>query len=228
MRQVYISDALLDRVSSRLFLPKNIAVIPNPVGKDWLADVKPFPNEKNITYAGTVEQYKGVGVLLEAFSKLKKEVPDAKLTIIGTGHGEKEYKELAKKLEIIDAINWTGKLPQEEVQKHFDRSFVVVQPSIWEEPFGRTVIEAYARGRAVVASNIGGLRETFKDGTGMLVETGNAEELFVALKKIVSEKENAQKMGVLARSYIEQNFTAEKIARRYINFYDITCPAVLA
>jgi len=220
MHQVYISNALKDRVSSRMSLPENNVVIPNPVGKEWLEDVDAFSTNKNIVYAGTVEQYKGIGVLLESFARLRKDVPEVKLTIIGTGHGVEDYKRFAKNIGIDDAVNWTGKLSQDEVKKHFDQAFVVVQPSIWEEPFGRTVIEAYARGRAVVASNIGGLKETFKEGTGALVKPGSVDELYTALRKIVSDKESAQKMGAFARQYVEQNFTAEKIAKRYLDFYE--------
>ena len=221
IRHIYISNALKNRVASRMSLPENNIVIPNPVGREWLSNVDVFPMAKNIVYAGTVEQYKGIGVLLKSFAKLRKDVSGVKLTIIGSGHVEK-YRKFAESIGVADAVNWTGKLSQDEVRKHFDQSFVVVQPSIWEEPFGRTVIEAYARGRAVVASNIGGLKETFKDGTGVLVKPGSVDELYLALKKIVSDKENAQKMGMLARNYVEQNFTAENIAKRYLDFYEHT------
>jgi glycosyltransferase involved in cell wall biosynthesis len=220
-RHVYISNALKNRVASRMSLPKNSVVIPNPVGREWLGGVIDFPIAKNIVYAGTVEQYKGIGVLLEAFAKLRKDISDVKLTIIGSGHVE-NYRRFAESVGVDSAVNWTGKLPQDKVREYFDQAFVIVQPSIWEEPFGRTVIEAYARGRAVVASNIGGLKETFAEGTGALVAPGNVNELYLALKKIISDRENAQKMGTLARSYVEQNFTAENIAKRYLDFYEHT------
>jgi glycosyltransferase involved in cell wall biosynthesis len=42
----------------------------------------------------------------------------------------------------------------------------------------------------------------------------------LALKKIISDRENAQKMGTLARNYVEQNFTAENIAGKYLDFYN--------
>jgi glycosyltransferase involved in cell wall biosynthesis len=205
-----------------LHLPENNIVIPNPVGSEWLGDVASFPTTKNIVYAGTVEQYKGIDVLLESFAKLRKDVSDVKLTIIGSGHIDK-YRGFAESIGIADAVNWTGKLPQNKVREYFDQSFVVVQPSIWEEPFGRTVIEAYARSRAVVASSIGGLKETFMEGTGILVKSGDVDELYLALKQIISNKENAQKMGELGRNYVEQNFTAEKIAKKYIDFYLSGC-----
>jgi glycosyltransferase involved in cell wall biosynthesis len=218
VRHVYISNALKERVASRLHLPENNIVIPNPVGREWLGDVAAFPTIKNIVYAGTVEQYKGIGILLESFAKLRKDVSDVRLTIIGSGHVDK-YHGFAESIGIADAVNWTGKLPQNKVREYFDQSFVVVQPSIWEEPFGRTVIEAYARGRAVVASSIGGIKETFAEGTGVLVKPGDVDELYLALKQIVSNKENAQKMGALARNYVEQNFTAKIIAQKYVEFY---------
>lgn len=215
--QIYISEALRARVASRLELPKNTAVIPNPISPDWLSPIKQV-SEKKIVYAGTVDDYKGIKVLIDAFAKLYETQKDTELIIIGKGKID-AYKKYVAENCIDILIQFVGKKSQAEVKQYFDSALAVVQPSIWEEPFGRTIIEAYARGRAIVASDIGGIKETFKEGTGYLVKPGSVEELYEALKKVVENQEAAQKMGELGRAYVEQNFTAPIIAQRYLDFY---------
>jgi glycosyltransferase involved in cell wall biosynthesis len=215
--QVYISEALRQRVSSRLKLPQNTTVIPNPISPDWLTPIKPIAGKK-IVYAGTVEDYKGIKVLIDAFARLQTREKDVELVIIGKGKIE-QYKKNITENCIDISIQFVGKKTQEEVKQYFDDAMVVVQPSIWEEPFGRTIIEAYARGRAVVASDIGGIKETFKEGTGYLVKPGSVDELSVALKKVIENKKEAQRMGENGRAHVEQNFTAQIIAQKYVEFH---------
>ncbi|MDO8512213.1 MAG: glycosyltransferase family 4 protein [bacterium] len=251
--QIYISEALRSRVVSRLELPKNTAVISNPVSPDWLQPImSQFPPLLNgaagspktsseclrgcqrrhisavlggggfrnkIVYAGTVDDYKGVKILIDAFAKFQKIEKDVELIIIGKGKIAEYQKYIAQNCIDI-SIQFVGKKTQEEVREYFDEALVIVQPSIWEEPFGRTIIEAYARGRAVVASNVGGIKETFKEGTGYLVKPGSVDELHLALKKIVENKEETQKMGEIGRAYVEQNFTAQIVAQKYLDYYN--------
>ncbi len=215
--QVYISEALRKRVASRLELSVNSRVIHNPVSNEWfkpLVGEKPIPR---ITYIGTVESYKGISLLIQAFARCSKTVPKASLQIIGSGRDLDRYKKLAKDLG-TSKILFSGRLGQQDVIKQIDQSLAVVQPSLWEEPFGRTIIEAYARGKAVIASETGGLKETFKEGTGFLVKP-SVEEIGDALKIIFTHPDDAMRMGVIGRKYAEENFTARKIGQQYLNFY---------
>jgi glycosyltransferase involved in cell wall biosynthesis len=217
INQIYTSESLHARVATRLLLPENTAIISNPISPDWLAPIKPI-NGKKIVYAGTVDDYKGVKVLIDAFAKLQEAEKEVELIILGKGKIE-QYKKYIAENYIDISIQFVGKKTQEEVKHYFDEAMVVVQPSIWEEPFGRTVIEAYARGRAVVASNVGGIREIFDTETGYLVKPGSVDELCAALKNIISNQAGAQKMGELGRAYVENNFTAQKIVQKHLDYY---------
>ncbi len=216
---VYISESLRNRISSRFVLPENITIIPNPVNPLWLqspqVDIK---DNKAVVYAGTVDDYKGVNVLLEAFARLYSETKNIELIIVGNGKIDKYKKKIAGKFLDLPVV-FTGKATQEGVKKYFDQALVVVQPSVWEEPFGRTIIEAYARGRAVVASDIGGIKETFKEGTGKLVAPSDVAGLYSGLKEIISNPEEAKIMGDLGRKHVVENFTEEIIAKKYEEFY---------
>lgn len=215
---VYISNSLKNRISTRLTIPVNSAVIPNPINQDWLRPVKPMSDGMRILYAGTVEEYKGIRILIDAFSKLKEKFPLAEMRIAGNGKLD-YYKKYAESLGADKSILFLGKLSQDNIIDEFDSASVIVQPSIWEEPFGRTVIEAGARGRAVVASNVGGIKETLQHNGGVLVEPNNAQALAEALINLFSNPQKLNNMGNTGRTNIEQHFSNKTIAEKYINFY---------
>lgn len=196
-KHIYISEALKNRISSRLKIPVSSVVIPNPVGDGWLAPVKESGKNPLIIYAGTVEKYKGIEVLNDAFKKVLEKIPNAHLKIIGG----KEKKD------------------QSYVRQRFDEAWVVVQPSLWEEPFGRTVIEGMARGRAVVASNIGGLKEIVTENCGKLVPPGNPEKLAESLLEILTDSEKRKAMGEAGRKRVEENYSGKIVGQKYLEFY---------
>lgn len=215
--QIYISNSLKSKISTRLTVGENSVVIANPVAPEWLSPVVPVL-KKRITYAGTVDDYKGLGVLIEAFRVVGEIERDAELFLVGKGNIEKYQRQISR-FDRLPRIFFTEKQSQEKVQQYFDESAVIVQPSIWEEPFGRTIIEAYARGRAVVASGVGGIKETFKEGTGFLVQPGKSDELAKALLNVIRNISDSQKMGHLGRVHVEKNYLPNKIAQNHIDFY---------
>ncbi len=214
---LYISASLRDRIATRMPLPPSTAVIQNPVSEAWLQPPLPTPESLHVVYAGTVESYKGIDTLLQAWRELT-DVPGAHLDIIGTGVVE-HYTAKARALGIAASVSFLGKLPPERVREHVDRARVVVQPSLWEEPFGRTVIEAYARGRAVVASDIGGLKDLVSDDTGIRVPSGDAHALAQALRHFLADATAAAACGRAGRARVEREFTAHAVSEQYETFY---------
>lgn len=215
---VYISAALRDRISTRLTIPPSATVIPNPIGPEWLADASTLPTPPRAVYAGTVESQKGIAILLKAWSLLVRELPESELEIIGTGDID-GYERMARTLGITSRVRFVGKVPPNEVRQHFDAAQVIVQPSLWEEPFGRTVLEAYARGKPVVASDTGGLKDLVTAETGALVPPGDVSSLTRALKRFLTDASYASACGKAGRLRVEREFTADRIAAQYETFY---------
>ncbi|MGG6440156.1 glycosyltransferase family 4 protein [Saccharococcus caldoxylosilyticus] len=108
-----------------------------------------------IGYFGQLEKNKGVELLLRVVSELDSSVVK-KVIICGTGKEESSLKDWIKK---DSRIIFKGKIPHEQVQKLMAQIDLTVVPSIWEEPFGRVIIESYAQGTPVIASNVGGIPE---------------------------------------------------------------------
>jgi glycosyltransferase involved in cell wall biosynthesis len=215
---VYISRALQGRIATRMAIPPHTEVIPNPVGAEWLAPPVPYPAAPRAVYAGTVESYKGIGVLLDAFATVLRELSRAELEIIGAGDIS-GYGKQAARLGIAESVRFLEKLPPAQVRERFDAARVVVQPSLWEEPFGRTVIEAYARSRPVIASDTGGLHDTVSAQTGILVPPRDVSALATALRRLLSDTEEARSFGAAGRARVERQFATDQVAEQYEQFY---------
>src|SRR5712664_847963 len=95
----------------------------------------------------------GVDVLLDAFARLRRQVPNARLALVGEGDDASSYEARARDLGIAQAITFRGVLGGAALVDAFQRASVVVLPSLTEaESFGMVLIEAMACGTPVVAS----------------------------------------------------------------------------
>ncbi len=129
-------------------------------------------------FIGRIEPEKGIEVLLKATTGLGG---DWRLRI--AGRGETAYVARLRRAFPDPRIDWLG---QVEIEAFYDGVDVVVAPAIWAEPFGRTVVEALARGRGVIASRIGGLPEAAAGGGQVkLVAPGDAGALAGGLRAVI-------------------------------------------
>lgn len=139
------------------------------------------PDEKtaypSIVWVGRVRKTKGVALAVEAFARVVKALPEARLTIIGTGDYEAELRALIAAKGLNGSVTLTGYLSEEEMRNHLQRAWVLTYPSP-KEGWGLCVIEAGACGTPSVASDSPGLCEAVKDGvTGFLVLHGDVAAL---------------------------------------------------
>ena len=142
----------------------------------------------SILYLGRIKKYKSINHLICAFDRVLKNIPNAKLNIVGSGDYLDALKALSNKLNLGDKITFAGYVSEEKKVEYLRRSHVAVYPSL-KEGWGLTNIEANACGTAVIAANSPGLRDSVKDGeTGFLYEYGNIDQLAEKLEKILSDK----------------------------------------
>ena len=114
-------------------------------------------------------------------------------------------------------INFCGWVVGEELDRLYDSASAVIIPSRWEG-FGLVALEAMARGKAVIASNVGGLKYVVKDGmTGVLFDTKNMDETLQYLS-IVSE-ESLREMGSNGRDRYLASFTGRKMNEAILDAY---------
>jgi len=153
---------------------------------------------------GRLKKYKSIDHLLEAFVIVNKELPDARLIIVGDGDDKGRLMSLAQNLGIAGEVTFTGFVSEEEKVKHLNEMHVAVNTSA-KEGWGLTVIEANACGTPTVASNVEGLRDAVVDGeTGLLYEYGNREQLAEKILLLLRDRHLRQRLTDNALRHSEQ------------------------
>ena len=179
----------------------------------------PLPERPVALFVGVLERYKAVDVLAEAWRLAASQVPEATLHIVGRG----TLREVPTRLlaDLPRQTRWTEALPAAEVARALDESTLLVLPSR-SEGLGRVVVEAFCRGRGVVASNVGGIPDLVTDGeTGVLVPPGDASALAGALVRVLQDRELAERLGSAARIAVQPWLaTPEEYARQIRDLVD--------
>ena len=179
------------------------------------------PDTPVLSLVGRLTRIKGQTLLLDALAATKPR--RLALLLVGSDQGRTEYTEELKRLIAKLPPGFTVKIVQSspDMPETYAISDIVVSPSLVPEAFGRTIPEAQAMERVVVAAGHGGACETIDDGkTGFLFPAGDARALAGLLEKLLDmpqEKldEVRRRAGVAAR----QNFSAEKMCAATIGLY---------
>jgi len=162
------------------------------------------PKENRIVFVGRVVPEKGVLELVQALSRVLRQHTDWSAEIIGArwfGAGEHptSYENsVARAAASCDRISLAGFRPHEEVLAALGRASVAVVPSLWDDPFPRTALEALAQGCALVSSRRGGLPELGTD-RALYVDMVSAESLGGALEQLIEDEETRQRLQRSAR-----------------------------
>lgn len=162
-----------------------------------------------ILCAARLTREKGVDVLLQAFTLIAGDVPDALLEIAGDGPERGALERMAGELGIAERVRFHGWIPADGMPGFYCRSLVAVLPSRVEEGLGMVLVEAGLAGCALVGSDLGGIREMVQPGrTGILVPPEDPEALAVALRTLLGEADEASRLGANARreaiAYVER------------------------
>lgn len=137
-----------------------------------------------LLYIGRLVEVKGIRVLLEAIKILREKDLTVELDILGEGPQREEFEKLSKVWEIDDRVYFHGQ--QLEKQEFYDRADVFVYPSVWQEAFGISIVEAMAQGKICVASMSGGIPEIIEDEKdGFLFPIADAERLAGTIQNII-------------------------------------------
>jgi glycosyltransferase involved in cell wall biosynthesis len=163
------------------------------------------PSEsRTIVYAGRLSQEKGVGTLLGAWAKAGLG-EHGELTIIGDG------PEAERLPHNIPGVRFLGRQDAEAVAKAIGNARAVVVPSLCFETFGNTVVEGYACGRPVIASDIGSLGDLVDhERTGLKFPAGDETALGDSLRRILTGPDLADHLGSDARAEYLTRFTPER------------------
>jgi glycosyltransferase involved in cell wall biosynthesis len=183
-----------------------------------VAEPMPRPAIGNapIVYFGRLSPEKGVEDILLAMEGLA----DVRLIIAGDGPLRPDLEKLAATLR-PGQITFTGHLEAPELESVIASSRFTVFPSRAYETLGKSILESYAQGRAVVASNLGSRPEFVKHGqTGLLYPAGNVEQLASIIAFLHERPQYAAEMGEGARSYVHRHHSPESHAAAITEIYE--------
>lgn len=175
--------------------------------------VRPLPETPTALFVGVLERYKNVDGLVAAWRRVADRIPESRLVVIGKGPLRADVDRLAA--ELPDRVEAIDELPPEGVAAALDETTLLVLPSR-HEGLGRVVIEAFARGRGVVASRAGGVLDLVDDGVqGLLVDPEDTRGLADALVTVLGQRDVAQRLGTAALTrFADWNQTADEFATR--------------
>ena len=176
--------------------------------------VAPLPERPGVLFVGALERYKNVEGLAAAWRLLAPRLPEARLVLVGDGSQRSVVESLLA--EFPGRVEHHPVLDPPEVSRRLDEATVLALPS-WPEGLGRVVIEAFARGRAVVGTDGGGIPDLVTDGVeGFLVPPFDDEALAGRLEEILRDPALAAGLGAAAHTrFADWDTSPETLAVQY-------------
>jgi glycosyltransferase involved in cell wall biosynthesis len=199
--------------------PDRIRNVANGLDTEFFRPANGISREPNrVLFVGnTDDTKKGARYLLEAMTLLPQKV---NLTIVDEGAPFKTYApDLVQKLGIRHRVKFTGKLSSEDLRREYHSAQVTAVPSLYEG-FGLPAAESMACGTPVVATSAGALPEVVgEDGTGVLVPPRDARALAMAIRRVLEDGDQRERMAKAGRERVENLFSWRKVAERTVEVY---------
>lgn len=204
-------------INLKAFNPyRNCAISRNEIGLS--------PEDFVLVFSGRINKEKGILELIKAMQHLNSEIRIKLLVIGGSFFGndikDNDYIKKIKRIAstIQEHIVFTGFIAYEKIPDYLKLSDVAVIPSIWNDPFPTTVLEAQAMGLPIIASNNGGIPEEVTTDNAVLLETNDrfVKSLADSILWLYKHPLQRKKMGEL--SFIHSSiFDKERFAKDFFS-----------
>jgi len=206
------------------YVPGYFNIIPNGVDIEHFSPnaspIEAFCDGKqNILFVGRLEHRKGLNHLLKAYLKVKQEMLNSRLIIVGPGTMlRKKYEKWVKRNRLADVI-FVGFVSYDELPRYYKTADVFCAPTTGRESFGIVLLEAMAVGRPVVVSNIDSYASVVTHGKeGLLVPPKDSQALAQTLLTVLGDEALQQRLGDSGRKTAEQ-YSWNRIAQRVFDYY---------
>ena len=208
----YIRECFLDGLDVPPELVARVRTARNGVDR-WLK--APAKKTKTVLLVGRVVPEKGILECASALATVLTDRPEWKVVIAGAkrfenakkdSYGEAVFQALAP---LGERAKMTGYLEKSEIRALQQEAEIIACPSLWQEPMGKTVIEALAAGSALLTTRRGGIPEA-AEGRAHIIDNPNAETFVAALEKLVDD--DAYRAGLQQAAWDDFPFTASRMA----------------
>jgi PEP-CTERM/exosortase A-associated glycosyltransferase len=229
-----ICEGLRDDLMRRGISGSKITVIPNAVDADAFASSEGPQNSLRdahglrgafvVGFIGSFYAYEGIDRLIAALPHLVPRLPSIRLLLVGGGPHEQELRELARRLGVEDRIVFAGRVPQAQVPHYYDLTDVMVYP---RQPMRLTELvtplkplEAMAKKRLVIASDVGGHRELIRrDVTGLLFPPTDLPALCDTIASVAASPEQFERVRDAGYLYVKRERTWQNSVKGYEAIY---------
>jgi glycosyltransferase involved in cell wall biosynthesis len=218
---ITVSDALQTSIRKFTSDKQQILTIPNVVDTGFF--ILPAQRQRDplvILSIGRLEHEKGMDLVIQAFSRLFKEIPGASLRIVGKGPLEPRLRGMASNINVADRIQFLGKLTPEQLLTELHQAKILAVASRYEA-FGVVFIEAMSTGLPILAARSGGPDTFVTDKVGKLVESDSVSAVYDGLKQIYNSYEAYDSATI--RNYVVDHFSREAVMRKYTRLIQKIC-----
>jgi glycosyltransferase involved in cell wall biosynthesis len=170
-----------------------------------------------VSIVARLQAVKGHRIFLESARQVLAKRPDARFWSVGEGELREKLEAASLRLGLASAVSFLGY--RNDVDTLMASSDVVVCASSYES-FPRSVLEALALDRPVVAPSVGGVPEIIQNGeTGLLVPAGDPRAMASGILRLLNDRYFAQRLGAAGRKFVGQHFTLDAQASALAGLY---------
>jgi len=172
----------------------------------------------HVVVARNLEPIYDIGTALRAFKLVRQDIPNATMSLAGSGPERDALKSLGKELGIADAVTFCGSLSRDQMAELYRSASVVINPSRVDN-MPNSVLEAMASGAPVVSTNVGGVPFIVQDDVnGLLVPAGDHTAMASAVKRVLRDPHCADRLRSAALSEV-QAYAWPRVRQRWIEVY---------
>ncbi len=203
--------------------PGAVQITPGVDPHRFTAGPAPSGRPPTLIYVGRMDRssaWKGVDVLIRAFAAIG-DLPGVRLRLVGGGDALADLAVLARRLGVLDRVDFADELRGDELVAALQGAAVAVLPSrSAAESFGMVLIEAMACGTPVIGSDVGGIPYVVTHGvTGLLVPPGDAEALARACRLVLTDGGLADRLADAGRRHAIDSYAWAPLMERYLGIF---------
>lgn len=231
-----LTSDMKDEIVSRGVEESKITLVPNSVDVNKFVKVdRNAELQKSIGiksddfifgYIGSFVEYEGLDDLIYAFDQVAKDIPKAKLLLVGSGNVKNKIVEIAENSRYSDRIIILDRIPHEEVLNYYSLLDVVVFArkgwDVCEKVSPMKPFEAMACEKVVLSSSVKALKDIVNNNvTGFIFEKDSIDNLSLSLKKLYFKKSDLEKIGKIAREWVVENRSWDIAGESVKNVYNL-------
>jgi len=199
---------------------ENIAIVPNGVELSIFQKKTPRDSRK-IVFSGAMYHHRGLDILLDAASKVKKKIPDVKFILLGSGPESEKLQQIVKEQNLQENVEFMGWIPRDEIPSHLSNATLGIGPlrltTVTSGALPIKVLEYMASALPVIAKKGTLPNDVVKDEkNGFLIE--NSDELAEKIILLLNNSSKVEEMGIESRNMV-QKFSWDNVVNSILEIY---------